>query len=100
MQLAKLEPVAPVESVPPRSASPTEPWLEFASYLVRTHALTGDLLGKFGGAGKSRRQKKLRDLWELTDLSANDFADAVARFFELPRVTLPQLLAATPLSTM
>jgi general secretion pathway protein E len=108
MKLAKLEPAALVEGVAPQLFPPSVPrrlsparesWLEFASYLARTHALTGDLLGKFSAAAKSRRQKKLRDLWEVSDLSASDFADEVARFFELPRVTLPQLLAATPLST-
>src|SRR5262249_22978940 len=39
-------------------------------------------------------QGTLRKLWESTDLSAHDFADEVARFFGLPRVDLPQLLAA------
>jgi general secretion pathway protein E len=36
-------------------------------------------------------------LWELTELSANDFADEVAHFFKVPRVPLPDLLAAEPL---
>jgi general secretion pathway protein E len=43
-------------------------------------------------------EKTLRDLWELTDLSANDFADEVARFHRLPRIGLPQLLAASSLA--
>ena len=30
-------------------------------------------------------------------MSANDFADEVARFYRLPRVTLPQLISASPL---
>jgi general secretion pathway protein E len=42
-------------------------------------------------------QKTLRSLWESTELSANDFADEVARFYGLPRATLPQLMAATAL---
>jgi hypothetical protein len=40
----------------------------------------------------------LRDLWELTDLSAEAFADEVAGFFGFPRLNLPQLLAASPLA--
>ena len=32
---------------------------------------------------------------ELTDLSANDFADEVARFYGLRRLNLLELLAAT-----
>jgi general secretion pathway protein E len=95
------EPVGPGASAQPGGARTaalvTEPWLEFASYLARTQALTGDLLSKVAPANKSRGTKKLRDLLDLTDLSASDFADAVARFFKLPRVQLSQLLAATPL---
>jgi general secretion pathway protein E len=36
-------------------------------------------------------------LWELTDLSANEFADEAARFFDLDRVTLQDMLSAPPL---
>ncbi|HEX3162149.1 MAG TPA: ATPase, T2SS/T4P/T4SS family [Pseudolabrys sp.] len=36
-------------------------------------------------------------MWELSELSANDFADHVAEFFKLPRVSLPVLLAAPSL---
>jgi general secretion pathway protein E len=36
-------------------------------------------------------------LWELTDLSASEFADEVARFYRYQRVTLQQMLSATPL---
>ena len=38
-------------------------------------------------------------LWEVTDLSAGDFADEAARFFQLPRVALPELLAGQSLAT-
>jgi general secretion pathway protein E len=37
-------------------------------------------------------------LWESTDLSANDFADEVARFYGHSRITLPQLFAASALA--
>src|SRR5262249_31403906 len=39
----------------------------------------------------------LRRLWEQSDLPATEFADEVARFYQLPRIHLPQLLAASPL---
>jgi general secretion pathway protein E len=45
----------------------------------------------------STQEKTLRKLWQSTDLSANDFADEVARFYGLRRLGLPQLLAASPL---
>jgi general secretion pathway protein E len=37
-------------------------------------------------------------LWELTDLSANEFADEAARFCGCERVTLQELLAGAPLT--
>jgi general secretion pathway protein E len=37
-------------------------------------------------------------LWELTDLSPNDFADEAARFAGLERVTLQELLSASALN--
>ena len=39
-------------------------------------------------------------LWELTDLSPGDFADEVARFAGLGRVTLQELMAAPALNEM
>ena len=42
--------------------------------------------------------RSLRKLWEASELSASDFADEVARFFDLPRLALPDLLAARPLA--
>jgi general secretion pathway protein E len=67
----------------------------FASYLrgrhqnaaVTTAAQSYDLDGSHG----------LRRLWEQSDLPANEFADEVARFYKLPRIPLPRLLAASPL---
>lgn len=37
-------------------------------------------------------------LWELTDLSANDFADEAARFYDCERVTLQELLGGASLT--
>jgi general secretion pathway protein E len=90
VEVPKIAPASPAKS--------TAGWLEFASYLARRHSITGDLLSKSDGGGGSGGQKRLRELWDLTKLSASDFADEVARFYELPRVSLPQLVAATPLS--
>jgi general secretion pathway protein E len=36
----------------------------------------------------------LRKLWEASDLSAHEFADEVARFYGLQRLSLPELFAA------
>ena len=37
-------------------------------------------------------------LWEITDLSAGELADEVARYYRLQRVTLQEMLAAVPLT--
>ena len=41
-----------------------------------------------GGEGSLRR------LWEISELSASKFADEVAHFFELPRTTFQEMIAA------
>jgi len=66
--------------------------------LARKHSLTGDLLSKLTSINRPGAEKRLRELWELTDLSADAFADEVAHFFKLPRLDLPQLLAASSLT--
>jgi general secretion pathway protein E len=40
----------------------------------------------------------MRRLWEASELSSGDFAEEVARFYGLTRLTLPELIAATPLT--
>jgi general secretion pathway protein E len=68
----------------------------FASYLRsrtgrgRDASLADELMGAGG-------ERNFRKLWESSELSAGDFADEVARFFKLPCVNLPELLAARPL---
>ena len=107
MRPIKLKLIPTRENTPPRTAVPigqTIPAakspaatqvLEFMAYLARKHAITGDFLAKFASAESSGKEKKLRELWELTELSADAFADHVASFFKLPRFDLPQLLAAS-----
>jgi general secretion pathway protein E len=71
---------------------------EFAEYLSNRHFKAGNLLSKLNASGRRGGDKTLRDLWEVSDLSANDFATEVASFYALTRLTLPQLIAATPLA--
>lgn len=51
-----------------------------------------DKLGRLNGSGPA--EGGLRKLWEMSELSASEFADEVALFFELPRVTLQEMMAA------
>ena len=77
---------------------------EFAQHLLRRPgaalpasiaAYTSDISvsAQTGGSNTS-----LRKLWEATELSASEFADEVARFYDLKRLTLPDLIAAAPLT--
>src|SRR6476660_652113 len=60
-------------------------WLEFAGHLARKQFIKGDFLSEHGAVGAMGRERKLRDLWELTDLSASDFATEIATFYKLSR---------------
>src|SRR5882672_1174413 len=68
---------------------------DFAKYLVSKNYIAGGLISKLdlpSGVGQA-----VRRLWELTDLSANDFADEVARFYGVRRISLAELMDAAPL---
>jgi general secretion pathway protein E len=69
---------------------------EFANHLRSKKHLAGEIALRDGSA-PAQDERTLHKLWEMTELSANDFADEVAGFFRLPRIALPDLLAATPL---
>ena len=71
---------------------------EFVNYLSSRHFNAANLLAKLNSIPRRTGDKTLRDLWEASDLSANDFASEVAAFYRLPRVTLQQLIAAAPLT--
>jgi general secretion pathway protein E len=67
---------------------------DFAKYLASKSLIAGLVISKFdlpSGAQAIRR------LWELTDLSANDFADEIARFYGARRMSLAELMEARPL---
>jgi general secretion pathway protein E len=73
---------------------------EFANHLRSKNHLAGEVSlrdGSAAGNTAAGNERTLHKLWELTELSANDFADEVAQFFKVPRVPLPDLLAAEPL---
>jgi general secretion pathway protein E len=69
--------------------------LQFVEHLRHHHHLAKPAgSGEHAGRDGDRSQGKL---WELTDLSANEFADEAARFFGLDRVTLQDMLSAASL---
>src|SRR5262245_59287988 len=50
---------------------------EFSRYLVEQNFVTADVTSKLRFSEARGTERKLRDLWELTELSAGDFADEV-----------------------
>jgi general secretion pathway protein E len=67
-------------------------------YLSERHFNAAGLLSKLNSSARRPGEKTLRDLWEASDLSANDFAEEVASFYRLSRVNLPQMIAAPTLA--
>src|SRR6266478_3708432 len=70
--------------------------LQFVEHLRHNRHLmeTGDDGARAEQGGPARSHGKL---WELTDLSASEFADEAARFFDLDRIALQDMLSAPPL---
>jgi general secretion pathway protein E len=70
---------------------------DFARYLASNNFIAGELIAKFNQSGGQDGAHSTRQLWEMTDLSANDFADKIAGFYGAKRVSLEQLMAASAL---
>src|SRR5262245_24637715 len=70
---------------------------EFANYLGGKNSLAREA-NALSLERRTRDERTFHKLWEQSKLSASDFADKVAEFFKLPRVGLPDLLAAPALA--
>lgn len=71
---------------------------EFHRQLASRHLVPPKKSSQTNTTGAQKAGKSLRNLWEQTELSANDFADEVARFFALPRVGFQELMTAPSLA--
>jgi general secretion pathway protein E len=73
--------------------------LRFVEHLRQNNHLAkttgGAEVAEQGGADRSQGLANGK-LWEYTDLSASEFADEAARFYDLERVSLQDMLSATP----
>jgi len=58
----------------------------------------GDSSARLNLAELRRSGKPLQKLWQTLEMSANEFADQVARYFALPRVGLAELMVAPSLA--
>jgi len=71
--------------------------LQFIEHLRQAnHLAAAD--GDVNGAGHGGNSSAAAKLWDLTNLSPNDFADQAAQFFGFRRIPLPEMLAATSLA--
>ncbi|MGY8706271.1 ATPase, T2SS/T4P/T4SS family [Bradyrhizobium sp. 18BD] len=68
----------------------------FRQYLLDKYSLPLRAHAHVDKSANPALTRPLRELWEATELSAAEFADEVSDYFDLPRLNLPQLLAATP----
>jgi general secretion pathway protein E len=70
---------------------------DFASYLRGRRNGGGSAAETDEGAKSAAGERSFRALWESSELSANDFADEVARYYRISRIGLADLLAARAL---
>ena len=65
----------------------------FIDYLVKAHGLPPSVVTTLE-TPDAQGGSLLRRLWKMSEMSAGDFADEVARYHKLPRMDLPALMAA------
>src|SRR3954447_13819980 len=68
----------------------------FRQHLLEKYSLPARARARVDNAANSTLTRPLRELWEASALSAAEFADEVSDFFGVVRLSLPQLLGATP----
>lgn len=68
--------------------------LQFIEHLRQNNHLAAVEDANVGQGGNGSAANKL---WDLTNLSPNDFADQAAQFFGFRRISLPEMLAVTSL---
>src|SRR5438132_9722014 len=68
----------------------------FRQHLLEKYSLPAKARARVDNPANATLTRPLRELWEATDLSAAEFADEVSDYFGAVRLSLPQLLSATP----
>src|ERR1700689_2258319 len=70
----------------------------FYNNLIERHLLNADVSARFNVTEALRSGKPLQKLSQLSEMSANEFADEVARYFGLIRMGLADLMTAPSLA--
>jgi general secretion pathway protein E len=81
----------------PYAAVQDKPELAFLHHLVERNFVTARFADDHANPSDASTVT-LRQLWESSDVSAHDFAAEVAAFFQLGRLSLPQLLGVSSLT--
>src|SRR4051795_10336266 len=68
----------------------------FRQHLLEKYSMPAKARARVEKSPNSTLTRPLRELWEATDLSAAEFADEVSDYWGMVRLSLPQLLSATP----
>ncbi|MGB8402000.1 GspE/PulE family protein [Bradyrhizobium sp.] len=68
----------------------------FRQHLLNKYSLPPEVSARVENTAHSGLARPLRELWEGTDLSADEFADEVSDHWAVVRLSLRQLLASTP----
>ena len=76
---------------------PVEIAAEFLERLLGKNLISVGFAREASSAAGAHSIMSLRRIWEASDISAHEFADEVAAFFRLRRLTLPQMIGARPL---
>src|ERR1700733_9026322 len=82
----------------PYSAGNADALQGFCDYLLGAHLPAAEGSTRFNLTEARRTGKPLQKMWQAMELSAHEFADEAARFFDLPRIGLAELMAATSLA--
>jgi general secretion pathway protein E len=70
----------------------------FYDHLLGAHMPAAEGSTRFNFTEARRTGKPLQKMWQAMELSAHEFADEAARFFDLPRIGLAELMAASSLA--
>jgi len=74
------------------------PEMAFLRHLAERNLVSAQFARNYADPSDPHSNVTVRQLWEASDISADDFADEVATFFQLPRLTLPELMGARSLT--
>ena len=71
---------------------------DFYDHLLRQNLAIADSSARLNVAEFRKTGRPLHKLWQTLEMPAHDFADQVARFYQMPRVGLAELMSGPSLA--